>query len=145
MIWNVQFTQINKTIKRTSTKMTYLQSHWNIISVSLHIWVPAIGQRPLFSAPDHSGRRITFSLAVELSRLAQPDRHILWLQQQHRFGCRGREQQVRSNMWHLSMALIGETVWVFRTSRKRVVLPPSTDRRAALLSLTPTVLLATQT
>lgn len=114
-------------------------------SVCRYNQVPAIGQRPLFSAPDHSGRRVTFRSAVELSRLAQSDRHVLRLQHQHGFGCRGTEHQLRWNMRHWSVALIGDTVWVFRASRRRVLLPPSTDSRAALLSLTPTVLLATQT
>lgn len=116
--WNFTLVKFNsaKSInnKNDISKVTYLQSHWNIISVSLWNQVPAIGQRPLLSAPNHSGRRVTFSLAVELSRLAQPDRHILWLQHQHGFGCRGREQQLASNVWHLSVALIGALVRVFQ-------------------------------
>lgn len=49
-----------------------------------------------------------------------------------------------SNVLNLSVALIGDIVQTLKTSQKRV-LSPSTDRRAALLSLTPIVLLATQT
>lgn len=62
------------------------------ISVFCHNRLPAVGQRPLLPAPDHSRRRVTFSLAVELGRLPRSHRHIFWLQHQHRFGCSRREE-----------------------------------------------------
>lgn len=104
-----------------------------IISVSLYFRVPAIGQRPLFSAPGHSRWRVAFGLAVELSRLAQPDRHILWLQHQHGFRCRRREKQLRSNKWHLSMALIGDRLGF--SNKSEACCPPTEHRQTSSSAL----------
>lgn len=64
------------------------------VPVSCHNKVPAVGQWPLLSAPDHSRWGVTFSLAVELCRLPDSHRHILWLQHQHRLGCSRREEEL---------------------------------------------------
>lgn len=114
-----------------------------------HNKVPAIGQRPLFPAPDHSRRGVTFSLAVELGRLPHSHRHIFWLQHQHRFGCSRREEELSTVLYCVVPECSYD--WGYCDIVKAVirslknVLSPSTDRRAALLSLTPIMLLATHT